>query len=118
MVAIRHFCVQRPKLVAAAFGFALVAGVAPASSQTPPSPREIAAYDGVHRAAHDGDIAVLRRSIADGADLESRDRNGRTPLIVAAFASQEEAVAVLAEAGADVNALDADRVAVYFVSGG
>jgi ankyrin repeat protein len=96
-------------LVTAVAGFVLVAGAGSAAAQTAPSPREVAAYDGLHRAAHNGDIAALRRLIGDGADMESRDRNGRTPLIVAAFASQEDAVAVLADAGADVNALDADR---------
>jgi ankyrin repeat protein len=95
-------------LVTAVAGFVLVAGAACAAAQTAPSPREVAAYDGLHRAAHDGDVAALGWLIGDGADLESRDRNGRTPLIVAAFASQEAAVATLAAAGADPNALDAD----------
>ena len=88
---------------------ALGIGNGTVAAQTPPSASQVAAYGGLHRAAHDGDVAALRRLIADGADLESRDGNGRTPLIVAAFASQAAAVAALAEAGADVNALDADR---------
>lgn len=96
--------------VRAAFAaVALGIGSAPLAAQTPPSVGQVAGYDGLHRAAHDGDTAALRALIADDADLERRDGNGRTPLIVAAFASHEEAVAALAEADADVNALDADR---------
>ena len=44
-----------------------------------------------------------------GANLEARDRNGRTPLIVAAFMKQQDAMRALAAAGANVNALDNDR---------
>ncbi|HSA80781.1 MAG TPA: ankyrin repeat domain-containing protein, partial [Geminicoccaceae bacterium] len=39
-------------------------------------------------------------------DLEARDGAGRTALHVAAFASQDEAVRALAEARADLNALE------------
>ncbi len=87
----------------------LAASLPAATAQTPPGAAETAAYTGLHRAAHDGDLDAISRLIAEGADLEARDGNGRTPLHVAAFASQEEAVAALADAGADVNALDNDR---------
>jgi len=83
-----------------------VAGSGLAAAQTPPSAAEIAAYDGLHRAAADGDVAAIERLVAGGAEVEARDRNGRTPLHVAAFASHEEAVRALAEAGADLDALD------------
>ena len=79
-----------------------------AAAQTPPSATEVAAYAGLHRAAHDGDVAAIRRLLADGADPEVRDGNRRTPLHVAAFASHEDAVAALAKGAADVNALDAE----------
>ena len=77
-----------------------------AQAQTAPSPSQIAAYDGLMRAAHTGDVAEIRRLVADGADLEARDGSRRTPLHIAAFASQDAALAALAEAGADMNALD------------
>lgn len=76
------------------------------SAQTPPSPGEIAAYEGLFRAAHKGDTATILRLVKDGADINARDRAGRTPAHVAAFASQDEALRALAEAGADMNALD------------
>lgn len=78
----------------------------PASAQTPPSASEAAAYRGLHAAAHRGDVAAIRRLVAEGADLEDRDRAGRTPLHVAAFASQDEAVRALAEAGGNLDALE------------
>ncbi len=79
-----------------------------AAAQTAPSAAEAAAYEGLHRAAHEGDAPAIRRLAAEGADLEARDGNGRTPVHVAAFASQEAALRALAKAGADLNALDGD----------
>lgn len=79
-----------------------------AVAQTAPSAAEIAAYDGLHRAAHDGDIASVVRLAGSGADLNARDRAGRTAAHVAAFASQDSALRALAAAGAgaDMNALE------------
>ena len=86
---------------------ALLIGLAgPVSSQTAPSAREIAAYDGLFRAAHTGDVDAIERLVAEGADVDVRDSKGRTPVHVAAFASEDEALRALAEAGADMNALE------------
>ena len=86
---------------------AVLAVVVPnlAAAQVAPSATEVAAYDGLHRAAHVGDLETIRK-LAPGADLEMRDGRGRTPLHVAAFASQDDALRTLAEAGADMNALE------------
>ncbi len=84
----------------------LLAFAPAAGAQTPPAPAEIAAYDGLHRAAHEGDVAAIARLAATGADLDTRDRRGRTPAHVAAFAGQGAALAALAAAGADMNARD------------
>ena len=84
----------------------LVAVSFPAAAQTPPSPSRIAAYTGLHRAAHQNDVAAIERLVADGADLDKRDGSDRTALHVAAFASSDDAVRALAEAGADMNALE------------
>lgn len=78
----------------------------PSLAQTAPSRSDIETYRGLHRAAHEGDIAAIRTHVAEGVDLEARDAAGRTPLHVAAFASQDEAVQALAAAGADLNALE------------
>lgn len=44
---------------------------------------------------------MIIKLVEEGTDLEARDNAGRTPLHVAAYASQDEAVRALAEAGAD-----------------
>jgi ankyrin repeat protein len=85
---------------------ALLAVAHGATAQTAPSAAEVAAYDGLHRAAYLGDLDAIRSLIAAGADLDARDDNGRTPAHVAAFASNDAALEVLAARGADMNALD------------
>jgi ankyrin repeat protein len=54
-----------------------------------------------------GDVVAIRALVASGADIEARDSYRRTPVHVAAFASQDDALRALAEAGADMNALEA-----------
>ena len=75
-------------------------------AQIAPSSAEIEAFQGLHRAAYDGDIEAVKNYIKDGTNLEERDGSGRTPLIIAAFASHEPIVTLLAEAGADMNVLE------------
>ncbi|MGD9481056.1 ankyrin repeat domain-containing protein [Shinella sp. G-2] len=77
-----------------------------AHAQTAPSTSEIAAYEGLHRAAQNGDVAEIRRLAAAGMDVNARDGHGRTPAHVAAFASNDDALRALAKAGADMNALE------------
>ena len=86
---------------------ALLIGLAwPVWAQTAPTAHEVAAYDGLFRAAHEGDVAQIERLIAEGADVNARDTKGRTSVHVAAFASEDAALRALAEAGADMNALE------------
>lgn len=75
-------------------------------AQTAPSSAQIAAYDGLHLAAHTGDVEKIAQLAAAGADLNARDGSGRTPAHVAAFASNDVALSALAAAGADMNALE------------
>jgi len=42
-----------------------------AFSQTPPSAGEIAAYDGLHAAAHRNDAAAVQRALASGAAADA-----------------------------------------------
>ena len=84
-------------------------GAAAVSAQTPPTPSEIAAYQGLHAAAARGDVPAIRALLAAGAAPGVRDANGRTPLHVAAFASAGEAARALVQGGVDPNSLDAQR---------
>jgi uncharacterized protein len=80
----------------------------PASAQVKPTPAEIASNKGLHGAAHKGDAAQIQQ-LAGKGDINVRDGYGRTPLHVAAFARQREAIRALAAAGADLNLLEHDR---------
>lgn len=91
--------------------FMLGWGLAPLAlrAQTAPTAGEQTAYRGLHAAAQRGDVAALRRLIDDGADANGRDGHGRTPLHVATFARQREAIKLLAAAGAQLGLLENDR---------
>ena len=81
-----------------ATGFAL--------AQRPPTPQEVAAYSGLHKAAASGDLATLHKLASDPKRREAVDGNGRTPLHVATFLKRREAIAALIRAGANTAALD------------
>ena len=82
----------------------------PVAAQVPPSPAEAAAFTGLHAAAQRGDVAAIQRlAAASRPALEAVDGHGRTPLHVATFARQREAVAVLLKAGANPGALESGR---------
>ena len=83
------------------------------TAQVPPDPSQIQAYRGLHAAAHRGDLATLQSLIqqarARGESLDPRDTYGRTPLHMATFARQTEAIRLLAQAGARLDLLENDR---------
>ncbi|HEY0439140.1 MAG TPA: ankyrin repeat domain-containing protein [Xanthobacteraceae bacterium] len=85
----------------------LVFACASALAQTPPTQEELAAYRGPHAAAAAGDVEAIRR--AAKPELNARDRNGRTPLHVAAFQRHGVAAQALIAAGADPALLDNQR---------
>ena len=80
--------------------------VKPGLSQRVPTSTEIDKFTGLHKAAHENDLATLEVLIANGVPLNDRDDYGRTAAHVAAFASHDLVVRRLAEAGADMNALE------------
>lgn len=88
---------------------ALSLSAVPASAQVAPTAAEAEAYTGLFRAAQRGDLPGLRQALAHGAPVNGRDAHGRTPLHVATFARQAEAIRALVAAGADLGAMDADR---------
>ena len=89
---------------------ALATTMAAPPAQVPPSPAEIAAYSGLHAAAQRGDTAEIERLVTvSRATVDARDAHGRTPLHVATFARQREAVRALMAVGADSGALEDGR---------
>lgn len=95
-----------PGLLAVALGLGVPAG---APAQVPPLAAEVLAFEGLHQAAWHGDLQKLKSLIASGANLDARDSRGRTPLHVATFARQREAIRLLAKGGADLDLLEDDR---------
>lgn len=98
-------------VLAAACGLGVMA-TTPAAAQVAPSATEAASYKGLHAAAHKGDVAQIEKLAATKADLNALnalDGNGRTPLHVATFAKQRDAIRALVKAGANSNLLDNDR---------
>src|SRR3982751_5789424 len=78
------------------FAASLVTSLATATAQVAPTAAEAAAYTGMHAAAQRGDAQAITRLRAAGGDVNARDSFGRTPLHVATFAKQREAVRALA----------------------
>jgi uncharacterized protein len=103
-------------LVLATFiGLAMCA--ASTQAQVAPDVTEIARYAGLHAAAHRGDVATIEKLVASKADVNARDGYGRTPLHVATFAKQRDAIGALAKAGANLGLLERDLyVAVTIAS--
>ena len=81
----------------------------PASAQVPPGTEEISRYTGLHAAAQQGNLAQIGSLVTSGNDINARDAYGRTPLHVATFARQREAIRALITAGARTDLLEHDR---------
>ncbi|MEX0808871.1 MAG: ankyrin repeat domain-containing protein [Dongiaceae bacterium] len=64
-----------------------------------------------------GDHAALTRAIAKGFDLESRDGDERTALMLATRANDIESARLLIAAGANVNAKDAIKDTPFLYAG-
>ncbi|RYF83865.1 MAG: ankyrin repeat domain-containing protein [Comamonadaceae bacterium] len=99
----------RNGLVQVALALCALTGTLAAQAQVPPSAVELLAYDGLFEAAHAGNVDSLQRALKRGAPVDARDARGRTPLHVATHARQGAAIRALVAAGADINALEADR---------
>ncbi len=84
-------------------------GWSDARPQVPPSAAEAARYGGFHAAAYKGDLQAIGKLATAGADVNARDRHGRTPLHVATFARQRAAIQALVKAGGDLHRLENDR---------
>lgn len=68
-------------------------------------------------AASRGDVDAVREALDAGADLEARDGEGRTALLLATHGNNVDVARELIEAGADVNAKDAMQDSAYLYAG-
>ena len=104
---------------AMAFALALLSAhgtISVAVAQVPPSHVMMETYKGVLKAAAAGDIGEIKNLAAAGADLNTRDPRGRTPLMVTAHLGYHDAARALIAAGADINVLDKDRYDVITIA--
>ena len=86
-----------------------VALIQPALAQVPPGTEEISRYSGLHAAAQQGNLAQIGSLVSTGSDINARDSYGRTPLHVATFARQRDAIRALIAAGGRTDLLERDR---------
>ena len=77
------------------------------AAPVPASPPAQVDPDALRQAAAAGDLTALRAQLASGGDIEARDAQGRTALMLATVGGQADAVAVLLAHGADPSAADA-----------
>jgi ankyrin repeat protein len=96
----------------------VLAVVSPGQSraQVAPSVAELATYTGLHAAAAQGDVALIKQLLAAGANVNATDPYGRTAMHVAAYRSHDAAVLALAEAGGDPNLLERDRYDIITIA--
>ncbi len=88
----------------------------PGVAQTPPATQEVLAYNGLFKAVVEQDSAALKKAIAESGQVDIEDNHGRTPLHVAAYMADHEAMRLLVDAGADSNALEHDRYDIVTIA--
>lgn len=71
----------------------------------------------LHRAASDDDVATIRDLLSKGVDVDARDGDRRTALLLATQGNKIKAATALIDAGADVNAKDAINDSPYLYAG-
>ena len=70
------------------------------------SPQRGVTYAGLHQAALEGNAKGITSLLATGADVNARDANGRTALMIAASAGKTDVVELLLVKGANPNMAD------------
>lgn len=88
---------------------ALPAAAPETAAQTPPNKTEIRGYKSLLSSVIRRDLEETRQLLAQGADPNMTDDNGRTPLIVAAHWGLADIARVLVKGGANPNAKDKQR---------
>lgn len=75
------------------------------SAETATNPKN--RYASLHEASGAGDLDEVKRLLTQGADVNAKDTDGRTPLHRAAWHGRKDVAAVLLAQGANVNEADA-----------
>jgi ankyrin repeat protein len=84
----------------------------------PPEPQLTDEVKALHNAARSGNYKLIESIVRLGGNLNARDTNGQTALMIAAKGGHIAAVTTLARLGADVNAKDNDgKTALKLVIG-
>ncbi len=71
----------------------------------------------LHTAAANNDTAAISNLLSEKVNIDARDSEGRTALLVATHRNNVEAAKTLIEAGADVNAKDSIHDSAYLYAG-
>jgi ankyrin repeat protein len=97
--------------LAVALGLLPALGLAtmPARAQVPPSPIDVALYEGLLSAVANKRTDEVRRLLDAGANPNQRDIAGRTALHIAAHMRAADIVRLLVDKGADVRAFESQR---------
>lgn len=70
-------------------------------------------------ASLEGDIAVAKKAVEQGVDIDIQDQSGRTPLMLAAYNGHSDMIRYLLEKGADLSESDNQgRTPLIFASSG
>jgi len=93
----------------AVFAFALVALAACGGGEQDSGRPADRPLSELGAAAARGDVDSVRRLLAEGALVDTRDGNGRTAVTAAALGDHVDVARVLIDAGADVDLQDAER---------
>jgi ankyrin repeat protein len=71
----------------------------------------------LHAAAGQNDVTTVRKLLAEGVEIDARDGNGATALLIATHGNKIEAARALIDAGADVNAKNDIEDSPYLYAG-
>lgn len=88
------------------------------TTQTPSAPPAADLGPALLDVSNKGKTEEVRALLDKGADVNSRDADGRTPLTEAAYNGHAETVKLLLERGGDPNAAKKDGATVYGLANG